>query len=812
MESRLGSKTAGFLVPVFLLMCFFGNSAVAQTFNYDFASMSSGTYISFPMGNAGPELEIDIGPCQTVLGCGNFAGVNLAGTFAIFDVPGPGTPTPFTVTFTVQLVYTDIYLQGLGPGGEVAFSFGASLVGLGQCITLSGPPLINDSGQYSIVASSSMPSPQSVTVQCQNVTLISGVQVGDGFGYISNLTIQFGNPNHSLSVASAHFEQVVQDPRINQAASGPVDAVAGKSASFQVQLTGAAAANPTDQIVVQIKNSAGTVLAQTANLPMSSISSTGLITPNMFLAPNSKPYVPKLSDSGQLTVHIATSATDLTTTDYTGLSLNVHQVTAPTIGFVQVNSPFSPTSCVASPGTPVPNLLGISCYLSPASGDVLADLKSDKFMSAVYPVPDNSYAYSLNVTPQITGVPGLPNDKLIWQDYNQLELMRAMGGFSRMVGIVSAAYLPTRINAGANDFAGTGLAPLYIRNAQGQLIDGQPKSVFVVAGSPESVSHEIGHTFGLTDLYTTTSGPAVYSGSSVQGYDATQGLSYLFPSVLSLGLPAISFMGPANYNGGLLSGPNAYNNYWADNVSYDSILSIVSNPLAPDPVTIFVSGILEENGQFTFGPSVNLPNGIVTPTNTPGDVSVALLDNGGKILNQIALQSNFQAQVDYAGGAPAGPMIVDTGAMPIDVQLPFSSAATQIQVSKNNIVLKKISISGQVLAGIVSRIPLSAFSEPRECKHVDIHKKRLMDFCANFPTIDQSLLNDTVAVAQKEINSSRPESALITLGILILEIQRLTSDSYSVANSLELTQPEVISQIKGIMSSLESAPKAKPCK
>ncbi len=308
----------------------------------------------------------------------------------------------------------------------------------------------------------------------------------------------------SLNVSTVHFDQVVQDPQLPSSAGGTFDAVAGKSASFQIQLTGAnltsAAAN--DSVTVKVFNSNCQPVATTTcqplsvsnPIPISVIAAAGgsyTITPDQMAT-----YIPKPSDSGQVTVHIDTSnAHDITATDYTGMSLNVEQVTLPKVGFAQIAEP---AICVSP-----------TCYpaASPTASDTAAILNTDSFTSSIYPVPDDSILYSPVISsiagsnpgsfPVISFPPSTIDPRLtnsMMADLNQMEVTRKLLGLDRIVGIVPTTYFP----AHGRPAYWTGFTPYSTISPLSNPTANLPmKSVWVREDTPIATPHELAHSFGV---------------------------------------------------------------------------------------------------------------------------------------------------------------------------------------------------------------------------------------------------------------------------------------------------------------------------
>ncbi len=197
-------------------------------------------------------------------------------------------------------------------------------------------------------------------------------------------------------------------------------------------------------------------------------------------------------------------------------------------------------------------------------------------------------------------------------------------------------------------------------------------------------------------------------------------------------------------------GPSGFvGNYWIDTTAYETVLSSLLSPPLGDPETILVTGILTEAGQFTFGPSVNLTSGTLTPSTSGGNVTVSSLDSSGNIVNSVSFYPNYGAIVAYQNDSSTSPSLIDLGAMSVVLELPAASSVAQLAVSQNGKVLQKISLNSQLLEGIISRIPDNAFKPPRQRDH-DFHAEANNDYIDK----DRRILTDLVNKIQFKLNDS----------------------------------------------------------
>jgi hypothetical protein len=396
------------------------------------------------------------------------------------------------------------------------------------------------------------------------------------------------------------------------------------------------------------------------------------------------------------------------------------------------------------------------------------------------------------------------------RDLASLGFQRNKFGMARMVGVVGNSYFT------AHGFGYAGLTKNFF-------------DAFLIAeASVESVPHELGHVFGQSgEAYcesalfngtclaqsaqgiffspTTMVSTGEYLGWIINGYDATMGIN--FSSSPSPGSTyAISIMAEdlgngenANLNDLLPHGSDP--GYWMDISTYEIILKNLMNP-PPDPEVVIISGVLTEAGEFTFGPSATLSGGTLTSSNSAGNLKINALDQSGKILSSVAIETDFTINVLYPPGKVTGPAIVDAGAMPVVVTLPANQAIDSFSVVQNGKVIKQTSLSAQTLQGVIESIPISAFKEPDECKRVNQHDKREVEFCQDFIAIDQKILNKEVTRIQSQLNSKNPKRAIGQLNELVAVLGEMLSSSYPIMNSSNLTKKEIIAEIESIAISV----------
>jgi len=570
---------------------------------------------------------------------------------------------------------------------------------------------------------------------------------------VSNLYIKYGP---QINISEAHFEQVVEDPQIPGTAPGVFDAVLKKSFGFKILLTGSQLDSTSGAVTVNARKD-GNIISTTGPIAVANIANQTRLGNAFTISPTdmTNPNVFTIDGSTQITFEVDTSqAPGLNTVPFEPMSLNIHDVITPKIAFIPVNGG-------SGVGTP--------------TADEYADLlHTDDYLSRLFPVQDHSIKFS-SVSAPISpfGLFGMAGDVV------QLEVRRLQLGQDRLVGVVSQAYFPN--HPGESDTTGVTFQRLH--------------SVLVTnfAGNLQVVAHELAHSYGyLGEDYV----GANYNDTPVNGFDGTTRKTYVFDKTVPDEEKQIwSIMGPSRIQSQLPNAIPLLDSYWIDNATYSTILqSIPSLPIDP-PVQI-VSGILSESGQFTFGSSAVISNGTVSISDPSGDVQVSALDINDNVLSSVRVQSDFNAHVAYKPGA-GGPPTIDIGNMPLVVTLPYSPAATKFSVSRNGIVIQTASRVGQTIQGIIDGIPDNGFKIPKACA-----RKPTKPVCSTYIDTDEIGLDDIVSSIQQQLNSNNSSQAVALIQNLIKEVRKTTTSTYDVSDASQLTQSQVISQLKTIQDNL----------
>jgi hypothetical protein len=610
----------------------------------------------------------------------------------------------------------------------------------------------------------------------------------DGTVDVNQCINQLGAAAPTIKVDSASFVQVIYNPILPTNTNSNYDAVAGKSASFSIKLTTSGfSSSSLGSVIVNILDGSGKALSSSMRPINLSDLSTGsyLVTPNMM-----QNFIPKMTLQNPISISFTmVGVNGVTANTKTVMSLNVIPTTVPKIGFVQIDEPAF-TSITTGSWTEA----------LPSTNNVNSILSTNTFLSSIYPVADNSIIYQLRAPVQngfsptgfsYSGGDDTSLDQSFAADEIQMDSLRRLLGLDRMIAIVPKTYFQSHGQPTKRVGAVRKPLPRY--------------TAFVREDALSAVPHELSHTFGVTNeeytLIQNADGTktAIYDDTHIAGYDATSGQSYAISPNVSGSISAWSIMAPSDI-------ANPFRFYWIDDNTYNTVFTKLSQPGPLDPTTVLVSGVLTKSGQFTFNPSLNLPNGHTTSSVPGGDLTVSALDGNGKVTNSVTIQSDFSAIVSYENGATGAslPPTIELSAMPVVIELPSAASISSLQVSQNGKILKTTSLGGQLLVGLISLIPDNAFKSQERCEKDDDRDGR-----PQTTTIlrDRKLLNALVSRIQSKLNKGKLKGddvwdAQELMKLLISEIKHLTYENYMVPDQSKLTQAQVIAQIKSIIQSL----------
>ncbi len=213
----------------------------------------------------------------------------------------------------------------------------------------------------------------------------------------------------------------------------------------------------------------------------------------------------------------------------------------------------------------------------------------------------------------------------------------------------------------------------------GESFRGARRAPLVTDDSPESLSHEIGHFYGLDDEYSSgfeelvtgevTLGKVIYNQTVYDG--SLNKLEY----TVSGQKEYYNFMG----NAGLIAG-------WVDKTTYNHLYhKLVTGQVDPDPRVIFISGMIYADDTVDLDPSYVLET--ETEAVEPGDYAVKCLAGDGSVLSEISFASGFE----------------DQEASPFALLVPCPETTAKVEVCHGSAVLAEVIPSTGVPAvGVVS--------------------------------------------------------------------------------------------------------------
>lgn len=447
-----------------------------------------------------------------------------------------------------------------------------------------------------------------------------------------------------------------------------------------------------------------------------------------------------------------------------GMKINIQTISPPQIGFVQI-SYINQNNTTIRPYAPnYRTLLGST---------------ESSFVSRYFPVPDSSgisFVDSKVTLPADTRYQGLAAEK---QDIvNIIDEARVTG--QHKIGVVPLGYFPLH-NNGVGGTAG--ITDPFFKIAS-----------LVREDAAQAVTHELAHTYNVywEDYIDVPGGHAQYGLHDPSdphqlnyiGYDAANRNYYSWP--INSQIPGAyveqSIMGPGSLTNGTAN-PNDVLKAWIDDETYRTILyqMIKESSVFASASTVVVSGILQSAGSFSGSSSYYVAKGTITPSEPGGDVTIATLDVNNNIVDSVSISSNFSTLVSKDVGAPSTDPSADPGMMPISVELPRDPSDAYLEVSWKGKVLYKTSMNGQLIFGILDRIPIDAYT-------VASAQDTLLSTAANIASL---------------LNSGNPNSASGQLNVLANQIKKLVSPSYpSSPDGWILTRSQVLQQIQQISGNL----------
>lgn len=675
-----------------------------------------------------------------------------------------------------------------------------------------------------------------ISLQCNHpFSSLSYNTWAGSYALVQRVVFQLANEIHATRIVPV---QVVSNPTLNPS-SGVSDLIVGKSASFKVYLK-ANFINPNldGTIRVKVLDSNNNLIMVSNDIDVNSIydvindpkNATGEfpVFAGRFGVPGKKGVswvvpAPAAGESSAMSFRVKVEtdgAPAISARVFNNASLyaNIlrHVVTPPKIVFIPFESDSS-ISCTSK----VP---GEDCH-SPKLSNIPILTQVGGFLSAAFPVPDNSITVGTSSVPAVSNKKlGSHDDKLISfiarKDLTQLEVIREVLGYDRAVGVATDTYIQS-------------IYPNYsLGTYTGFEMDGM-KSVITWEGSTATVLHELGHTYGAKDRYcggdpdNPKTMPCIdpvtgaisyltdYDGTPVKGFDAANRNAYVIPfpdinepSNLSENRGP-SFMGPAEHGLSAIATigdifdvtKNAFR-IWVDDITYNVMLKTMVIPPLGDPEILIVSGDVSNEGVVTFGNSFSVAEGTFTQSRDDGDISISTLDAEGKIIDSVSLVSGAKFITTLTKGSTYTNPERDAGGTPFVVKFPMTSRISAIQVSKQGKVLETTTLKAQGLAAVIARIPNYAFRIP-PCP---LKKGKCPDeqgWKVQFIETERDTLSKQVSIIQNILDSKHPKKALLPLKLLLAELKLVTYNNYVVPNAYYISQKQAATEIEDIIDGLD---------
>jgi len=117
-----------------------------------------------------------------------------------------------------------------------------------------------------------------------------------------------------------------------------------------------------------------------------------------------------------------------------------------------------------------------------------------------------------------------------------------------------------------------------------------------------------------------------------------------------------------------------------------------------DPAVVLVSAMLNKNGTADLRSWYYAPTGRVADASIPGNYSVRVLDFGEHVLAEVTLPVTFKLNVEPVG-------IQDTDTQPLMVAVPYGDTAATIKITRDGVVLSRVSGSTKLLQDAINAIP-----------------------------------------------------------------------------------------------------------
>jgi hypothetical protein len=587
----------------------------------------------------------------------------------------------------------------------------------------------------------------------QTLTASVTTNIPGATGGSSSVTIDVQSP--AIAISKVRVAQVVYNPTKSLSVA-TIDLVQGKSASFEVTLSGASLAASNELVDVEVFLGANVISKTLQPIPVQSIALAGasgyIITADKmssFVTPaSSTPLLMRVK------VVPVSSTSAIATVEY-NLSANSIKTYSPQIGILPISGCYkvlAKAACVPPVDTfQIAALLALQTYIS----DVFpfAD-QSVKMVSLT-----DSFIGSTDTTP----VPGARSDVGITTDFIKLEvrkLLQTDGSANgtapnRIMGIVPKGYFTF------HNRPKTAGITWKARNSAGLIFHSQV--ALVTADAVDVLPHELGHTYGVN-------GDVDYAGDvSVtvpEGFNARAG------SNESNIHAAISIMGASEMG-------RTQFDYWANPNRYTEWFRTATST-SIDPKVIYVSGMLFADGTFKLLESGISETGILT-NDQQGDLRVQSVDGAGNILNSVTIASNYSVvatQQDDNFEDVDEPSEVS----PIAVAIPFNANAVSVELIRNGSKIVAVNLVQLTIREILEKIPNSGF--------------------VLNPSVARFILAYEAKGIQFLINKHRNLEAAKAISLLEQELKNGIRDNYVIESPSQFTRTQVLSNLEILRKNL----------
>jgi hypothetical protein len=290
----------------------------------------------------------------------------------------------------------------------------------------------------------------------------------------------------------------------------------------------------------------------------------------------------------------------------------------------------------------------------------------DTFLEAVYPIVRDEYTSRAYPIDYDLFIPGDIFELMIFQAH--AELVRALGGYDRVVAVVPTYYPDTTWFDKWFPYLGDSNMVGYYK---------MWSTVFVEEGYWTAIAHELGHSYGLTVEEYETNPP----GNPAEGYWAYSSIHPIYKKQLKGPIEdGFCFMGPLPFQNYSFMWAGTYKPVWICNEDYNHLLTEFQ--LGPDPEVLFVSGFVFRNGTVRLNPWYRIPEAFPDiQLGSSGNYTLLFLDQAGQPLGQAGFNMSFYYRATELN---------ETGFF---LKVPFPPGTANVQLIHNATVLASRNVS-----------------------------------------------------------------------------------------------------------------------